>query len=116
MPKQSASTNVTAAIESPSINEVADTPVNMEPVAETVSETVAETVSEAVNETASAGAKRKRAANPFMLYSKENRQSVRDQYPDMKMTDISKKLGESWRALSDEDKNMYRAKSIANEA
>ena len=61
------------------------------------------------------GEKRKKAPNPFMQYSKQNRQSIRDQYPDMKMTEISKKLGENWKALSAEEKDLYRAKSVSGD-
>ena len=43
-----------------------------------------------------------------MLFSKEHRQEVKDENPDISFGQIGKKLGEMWRALSDEEKEAYK--------
>ena len=49
----------------------------------------------------------KRALNPYMFFGKEVRQTIRDENPEMKMTEISKKIGVMWKELSEEDKVKY---------
>ena len=51
--------------------------------------------------------KPKKAKNAFMLFTAANREQVKADNPDIKPTDISKKMGEMWAELSDEDKEPY---------
>ncbi|CAF0812106.1 unnamed protein product [Didymodactylos carnosus] len=48
-----------------------------------------------------------RAKNPFTLFVKHNYNDFKEQYPGLKMTDISKKIGEIWKNLSDQEKQVY---------
>jgi len=49
----------------------------------------------------------KRGMSAFLLYSKDCRESVKNEHPDMKTSDISKVLGEKWKALSDIEKQPW---------
>tara|TARA_Y100000591_G_C21746953_1_gene652508 strand:+ start:211 stop:789 length:579 start_codon:yes stop_codon:yes gene_type:complete len=51
--------------------------------------------------------KPKKAKNAFMLFTAANREQVKADNPDIKPTDISKKMGEMWAELEDEDKEEY---------
>ena len=51
--------------------------------------------------------KPKKSKNAFMLFTAANREQVKADNPDIKPTDISKKMGEMWADLSDEDKEPY---------
>lgn len=51
--------------------------------------------------------KPKKAKNAFMLFTAANREQVKADNPDIKPTEISKKMGEMWGDLSDEDKEPY---------
>ena len=51
--------------------------------------------------------KPKKAKNAFMLFTAANREQVKTDNPDIKPTEISKKMGEMWADLSDEDKEPY---------
>ena len=53
----------------------------------------------------------KAAKNAFILFCGENRDSVKKDNPDLKPTEITKKLGEMWRELDDEDKEEYQNKA-----
>jgi len=43
-----------------------------------------------------------------MLFSKEHRQKVKDENPDITFGGVGKKLGEMWRALTEEEKKGYK--------
>ena len=43
----------------------------------------------------------KRPATAFMLWLNENRKSIIEENPGIKVTDVSKKGGELWRELKD---------------
>lgn len=45
--------------------------------------------------------------NPFMNFSNANRQSVRNQNPDLPITEIAKILGTMWRAMPEGDKAKF---------
>ena len=45
-----------------------------------------------------------------MLFVKENRAQVKEDNPDITFGQIGKKLGEMWRALSDEEKEEWKQK------
>lgn len=49
----------------------------------------------------------KRPANPYMFYQAEVRDSVKKEHPELKMTDIAKKIGLKWKALNDSEKQPY---------
>jgi hypothetical protein len=48
--------------------------------------------------------------NAFILFCSEKRAEVKEEEPDMKPTDITKKLGEMWREMDDEDKEEFQEK------
>lgn len=47
-------------------------------------------------------------ANAFINFSNQHRQRLRDENPDLSMTEIAKLLGSMWRQLSQEEKDRYR--------
>lgn len=47
--------------------------------------------------------------NAFMVFSKENRQAVKDENPEASVTEVAKILGEKWRNLSEEEKSQYKS-------
>jgi hypothetical protein len=53
----------------------------------------------------------KRPCNPYVRWLNENRSAIRDELkstnPDAKITDVSKKAGELWTSLSDDEKNPF---------
>jgi len=51
----------------------------------------------------------------FMVFSKEKRPVVKAEFPELKTTEISKKLGEMWGQLSDEEKLAYKQTEPATE-
>ena len=52
--------------------------------------------------------------SPFLYFSNEKRQEMQKCNPDLKVTDISAKLGEIWRDMTDEQKEPYVKKSAAD--
>eukprot|EP00428_Durinskia_dybowskii_P022208 CAMPEP_0170201124 /NCGR_PEP_ID=MMETSP0116_2-20130129/10_1 /TAXON_ID=400756 /ORGANISM="Durinskia baltica, Strain CSIRO CS-38" /LENGTH=73 /DNA_ID=CAMNT_0010451323 /DNA_START=104 /DNA_END=325 /DNA_ORIENTATION=- len=46
----------------------------------------------------------------FMLFSKEHREKVKTDNPDLSFGGVGKKLGEMWRALSDKEKEEYKTR------
>lgn len=46
----------------------------------------------------------KKPMTAFFLWANENRDRVKEKYPDLKLTDVSKKLGEMWKEVSDKSK------------
>jgi len=50
----------------------------------------------------------KRATTAFFYFAHEERPKVREANPDFKVTDISKELGERWRAMSTEQKERFQ--------
>ena len=42
-----------------------------------------------------------------MHFCKEKRKQVKEDHPDLAISEIGSKLGEMWRALSDEEKTKY---------
>ncbi|KAM5172765.1 uncharacterized protein ACMZJ9_005498 [Mantella aurantiaca] len=50
----------------------------------------------------------KRPMNAFMVWSSEERKRVSAQYPKMHNSEISRRLGEVWRGLTEEDRRPYR--------
>ena len=49
--------------------------------------------------------------SPFLFFSNEKRGIVQSENPDMKITEVSAKLGEMWRLMSDEEKKPYVERS-----
>jgi hypothetical protein len=43
-----------------------------------------------------------------MLFSKEHRAQVKEDNPEITFGGVGKKLGEMWRALSDDEKQAYK--------
>ena len=61
----------------------------------------------------------KRPLGPYMFFAKEKRPSViQGEGANLKITEVAKKIGEMWRALSDAQKQEYkeRAASAAKSA
>lgn len=48
-----------------------------------------------------------RARGPYALFVKQNYGDMKAKNPNLKMTDISKKIGEAWRALDEQKKQTY---------
>lgn len=48
----------------------------------------------------------KRAMSSFMFFANAKRQEVRSANPELKITDVGKKLGEMWKELSDDEKKV----------
>ena len=57
----------------------------------------------------------KRAASAYMLWLNENRASIKDELlasnPDAKITDVTKRAGELWKELTEEEKAPFQEKS-----
>ena len=52
--------------------------------------------------------KPKRPLNAYMVFAMEVRESVKKNNPTASITDIAKKIGALWRALSDSEKAKYK--------
>src|SRR5690606_37258816 len=52
--------------------------------------------------------KPKMSMSSYMYFTNDKRPSVREKYPDLKMTDIGKKLAELWRAVTPDEKKVCR--------
>lgn len=52
--------------------------------------------------------KPKRGLNAYMKFAQQQRSNVLSQDSSLKITEVSKKLGEMWRKLSDEEKLQYK--------
>ncbi|KAI8865972.1 putative high-mobility group non-histone chromosomal protein [Ramicandelaber brevisporus] len=50
----------------------------------------------------------KRPLSAFMLFTNEKRDQVKADHPDIKFTEVGKKLGEMWGKLSDAEKEPYQ--------
>ena len=59
--------------------------------------------------------KGKKKKSGFILYSMENRDKLKEKNPEMKFTDISKLLGQNWKSLSDEEKEVFNKKAREEE-
>jgi len=55
--------------------------------------------------------KTSRPPNCFMIFSQENRPAIQVEFPKMSNSEISKLLGERWRFLHPNKKNVYRQKA-----
>ena len=55
--------------------------------------------------------KPKKATNAFMLFTAAMRDQVKEDHPELKPKEISKKMGELWAELSDEDKEPHVEKA-----
>ena len=58
----------------------------------------------------------KRGMSAFMLWSNFMRPQIKAEQPDLKLTDISKVLGEKWKAVTDEVKQEFQGKADADKA
>ena len=54
-----------------------------------------------------------RGPTGYFLFMQENREAVKKTMPDAKITEISAKIGENWRALSDKKRAEWNAKAKA---
>eukprot|EP00523_Entomoneis_sp_CCMP467_P002890 CAMPEP_0168744866 /NCGR_PEP_ID=MMETSP0724-20121128/14316_1 /TAXON_ID=265536 /ORGANISM="Amphiprora sp., Strain CCMP467" /LENGTH=77 /DNA_ID=CAMNT_0008792547 /DNA_START=73 /DNA_END=306 /DNA_ORIENTATION=- len=57
-----------------------------------------------------AGGGKKKPLTGFMKFSQEHRAKVKEDNPDLSFGGIGKKLGEMWRALTDDEKEAYKGK------
>lgn len=57
--------------------------------------------------------KPKRGPTGYFLFMQENREAVKAKNPDAKITEISSKIGEMWRALTDKKRAEWNAKAKA---
>lgn len=53
----------------------------------------------------------KRGLSAYMFFAQENRDSVRNENPDISFGQIGKILGERWKNMGDKDKAVYDAKA-----
>lgn len=53
----------------------------------------------------------KRPLTPFFVFLNENREKVKSKNSELKSTEIAKKLGEMWRALTESQKQEYKNKA-----
>jgi len=51
--------------------------------------------------------KPKRSMSSFMFFANAKRSEVKQSYPDLKITEVGKKLGEMWKMLSSDEKKIY---------
>lgn len=49
--------------------------------------------------------------SPFLFFSNEKRAQIQTEFPNMRITEVSAKLGEIWREMTDEEKAPYIEKS-----
>jgi HMG (high mobility group) box len=94
-----------------------DAELDIEKVAEKVKAMIKETTmaaTKATGKAAAAAAKPakdkdapKRGLTSYMFYSNEVRDKVRSEFPELKMTEVSKKISEMWNELSDAKKAKY---------
>lgn len=49
----------------------------------------------------------KRNKNPYMIFSDNNREKIKTENKDLKLGDISKELGRTWKLLDEEEKEKY---------
>ncbi len=52
--------------------------------------------------------KKPRKLNAYMVFAMEVRESVKKNHPTASITEIAKKIGEKWRAMSDAEKAKYK--------
>ena len=52
--------------------------------------------------------KKPRKLNAYMVFAMEVRESVKKNHPTASITEIAKKIGEKWRAMSDAEKTKYK--------
>ncbi|CAB9513894.1 group protein B3 [Seminavis robusta] len=55
-----------------------------------------------------AGKGGKKPLSGFMLFSRENRPQVKEENPEITFGQMGKKLGEMWRALTDEEREEFK--------
>ena len=53
----------------------------------------------------------KKGRNAYIIYTVEQREAVKQQFPELKNKKLMAKLGELWKALSDEEKKLYETKA-----
>jgi len=51
--------------------------------------------------------KPKRSMSSFMFFANDKRAQVRDEHPNLKITEIGKKLSEMWKVITPEEKQKY---------
>mmetsp|Transcript_23872 Transcript_23872/g.33394 ORF Transcript_23872/g.33394 Transcript_23872/m.33394 type:complete len:123 (+) Transcript_23872:63-431(+) len=54
---------------------------------------------------------KKRAPGAFIIYSNSIREDIKVEFPELKFTEIGKKIGEKWRALTEDERNVWKKKS-----
>eukprot|EP00466_Bigelowiella_natans_P017329 jgi/Bigna1/91639/estExt_fgenesh1_pg.C_1100021 len=54
---------------------------------------------------------KKRAPGAFIIYSNSIREDIKAEFPELKFTDIGKKIGEKWRALTNDERDVWKKKS-----
>jgi hypothetical protein len=54
---------------------------------------------------------KKRPLNAYMKWVNESRADFKERYPDLKPTELAKKMGEEWRSMDEEEKAKYKPAS-----
>lgn len=55
--------------------------------------------------------KPKRPTTSYIVFSIEERKKISKEFPTLRLGEISKRCGEAWKALSDEEKNTWKVKA-----
>lgn len=56
--------------------------------------------------------KKKRAPSSYLLFAMEHRKVILETEPNLAIGDVSKKCGEVWKSMSDEDKQQWKDKAL----
>lgn len=59
--------------------------------------------------------KPKRPLSAFFVYCQEQRAQTQTNFPDLKPKEISCKLGEMWKELSDDEKSKYKSQPVEHQ-
>ena len=60
--------------------------------------------------------KTKRARSAYILYSIDARKAIREENPEMSMTEVTKQIGARWKKLSNKQKEPYVKQNLAEKA
>lgn len=50
----------------------------------------------------------------FFFFSQERRPSVQGEHPEWKVGQVAQELGRMWKLMSEEEKNVYERKAVAD--
>ncbi|GFH32695.1 HMG box domain-containing protein [Haematococcus lacustris] len=53
----------------------------------------------------------KKPLSSYMIWCQENRERIKTDHPDMKLTEISSEMGRQWKEVDEDTKKEYHAKA-----